>query len=107
MLEGLGDEIPVSLMPVDGTFPFRYNPEMRRVGENAFRLDSPRPSVPLKEYMYNELRFRALIFTRPADAEELLRQAQAGVAEKYRLYEGLAALQPHPPAACPAQRLPQ
>ena len=81
------------LATASGYWPlFRFNPVMRRIGKNPFRLDSPRPSIPLKDYMYKELRFRALTFSRPADAEDLLRQAQAGVEEKYQLYEGLSTL---------------
>jgi pyruvate-ferredoxin/flavodoxin oxidoreductase len=88
------------LAAASGYWPlFRFNPAMSRVGENPFRLDSPRPTIALEDYMYNELRFRALRSERPADAEELLRQAQRAVDEKYRLYEGLASL---PGAASPS-----
>ena len=81
------------LAAASGYWPlFRYNPAMRQVGENPFRLDSPRPTVPLKDFAYNELRYRALALTQPVVAEELLRQAQAGVDEKYRSYEEYARL---------------
>ncbi len=81
------------LATASGYWPlFRYSPTMRGIGENPFRLDSPRPTIPLKDYAYNELRYRALSLTRPADAEALLRQAQAGVKDKYRSYEQLASL---------------
>ncbi len=81
------------LATASGYWPlFRYNPAMRQVGENPFRLDSPRPSVSLKEYAYNELRFRALATAQPRDADALLRQAQTDIAEKYRYYEELASL---------------
>jgi pyruvate-ferredoxin/flavodoxin oxidoreductase len=63
---------------------------MRTVGENPFRLDSPRPRIPLKEYAYNELRYSSLANSRPEDAEMLLGMAQAAVTEKYRQYEELA-----------------
>ena len=72
---------------------------MRAAGEKPFRLDSPRPTIPLKDYAYNELRYRGLAMTRPAEAEELLRQAQAGVTEKYRSYEELSTLDLGPSAA--------
>jgi pyruvate-ferredoxin/flavodoxin oxidoreductase len=89
-----------ALAAASGYWPlFRYIPAMRRVGENPFRLDSPRPSVPLKDYAYNELRYRALAMTQPAEAEELLRQAQADVIDKYRTYERFASLETGPSAA--------
>lgn len=71
---------------------FRYNPAMRSVGQNPFRLDSPRPSVPFREYALNELRYRMLTATRPAEAEELLDMAQHVAHERYRRYEELASL---------------
>jgi pyruvate-ferredoxin/flavodoxin oxidoreductase len=74
---------------------FRYDPAMRAVGENPFRLDSPRPTIPLREYAYNELRYRALAQLRPREAEELLAMAQAVVEEKYRTYEEMAGWAPH------------
>jgi pyruvate-ferredoxin/flavodoxin oxidoreductase len=70
---------------------FRYNPTMRSVDENPFRLDSPRPRIPLKAYAYNELRYKSLADSRPAEAAEVLARAQAAVTEKYRQYEELAA----------------
>ncbi len=65
---------------------------MRSIGENPFRLDSPRPTIPFKAYAYNELRYSILAATRPDEAAELLKSAQAAVTEKYRQYEDLAAL---------------
>jgi pyruvate-ferredoxin/flavodoxin oxidoreductase len=69
---------------------FRFNPAMRKVGERLFRLDSPRPTLPFKDYAYNELRYRALANTDPKAAEELIVRAQQVVTEKYRQYEELA-----------------
>jgi pyruvate-ferredoxin/flavodoxin oxidoreductase len=95
------------LATASGYWPlFRYDPAMRQVGENPFRLDSPRPTRPLKDYAYNELRYRALSMTHPAEAEALLRQAQADVTEKYRSYEQFASLDhgPTPSEAATARR---
>jgi len=91
------------LAVASGYWPlFRYNPAMRAVGENPFRLDSPRPAVPLRAYAYNELRYKALAQNRPEEAADLLAQAQAAVNEKYRLYENMASWSPerfHPALA--------
>jgi pyruvate-ferredoxin/flavodoxin oxidoreductase len=79
------------LATASGYWPlFRFNPEMRMVGENPFRLDSPRPRIPLKSYAYNELRYRALATTRPAEAAAVMAEAQEAVTAKYRQYEELA-----------------
>jgi pyruvate-ferredoxin/flavodoxin oxidoreductase len=79
------------LAAASGYWPlFRFNPVMRTVGERPFRLDSPRPTVSLEKYAYNELRYRSLANTDPAAAKELLAAAQQAVTEKYRQYEELA-----------------
>ncbi|MGO8865698.1 MAG: pyruvate:ferredoxin (flavodoxin) oxidoreductase [Alphaproteobacteria bacterium] len=73
---------------------FRYNPAMRAIGENPFRLDSPRPTIKFRDYAYNEIRYKALSLSRPQEAEELLAMAQAVVDEKYRTYEEMAGWAP-------------
>jgi len=79
------------LAAASGYWPlFRFNPAMRNAGQEPFRLDSPRPTVPLKDYAYNELRYRSLARTQPKEAAELLAIAQEGVIEKYAQYEALA-----------------
>ena len=88
------------LATASGYWPlFRYNPVMRKIGENPFRLDSPRPTIPFKDYAYNELRYRSLANTNPQVAEELLAAAQQVVTEKYRQYRGAggAGRRPVPP----------
>ncbi len=69
---------------------FRYNPAMRDIGENPFLLDSPRPTIPFRDYAYNETRYRALAQSRPEEAEALMAAAQAALMEKYRSYEEMA-----------------
>jgi pyruvate-ferredoxin/flavodoxin oxidoreductase len=79
------------LATASGHWPlFRFNPAMRTAGERPFRLDSPRPTIPLEKYAYNELRYRALTTTEPRAAATLIAQAQQVVTEKYRQYEELA-----------------
>jgi len=74
----------------------RYDPAMRDIGEAPFRLDSPRPTLPFKDYAYNELRYRALAATRPAEAEALLGEAQRAILDKYRTYEDFARMEAGP-----------
>jgi pyruvate-ferredoxin/flavodoxin oxidoreductase len=79
------------LATASGYWPlFRFNPTMRGIGESPFRLDSPRPRIPLKDYAYNETRYSALMQSRPAEADAVLAMAQRAVDEKYRQYEDLA-----------------
>jgi pyruvate-ferredoxin/flavodoxin oxidoreductase len=53
----------------------RYDPAVRASGGNPFQLDSPRPRLPLEDYVYHELRYRMLRNSDPAEAERLLRFA--------------------------------
>ena len=68
----------------------RYDPAVRARGGNPFQLDSPRPRIPLEDYVYNELRYRMLRTSDPAEAERLLRLAQEAVDQRWQTYEEMA-----------------
>lgn len=68
----------------------RYNPVLRKKNQNPFVLDSPRPTISLKDYTYNELRYKVLTMTNPTVAEELMKHAQDLVNLKWKTYEELA-----------------
>lgn len=68
----------------------RYNPTLRLKNQNPFVLDSPRPTIGLKDYAYNELRYKVLTLTNPEEAERLMKHAQELVNLKWRNYEELA-----------------
>ena len=68
----------------------RFDPTMRRRAMNPFRLDSPRPRIPLSEYRSREVRFKVVEQTNPGAAAHMLDQAQLALQERYRLYEDLA-----------------
>jgi pyruvate-ferredoxin/flavodoxin oxidoreductase len=68
----------------------RYDPVLRAVGRNPFLLDSPRPRIPLSEYLYRELRYRTLANTNPAEADRLLGLAEQAVRQRWQLYEEMA-----------------
>jgi len=70
---------------------FRYDPSLRNSGANPFRLDSTRPRLKLEEFAYNELRYSVLRQGDREAADQMMRQAQASVDERYRTYEDLAA----------------
>ncbi|HJV18750.1 MAG TPA: pyruvate:ferredoxin (flavodoxin) oxidoreductase [Sediminibacterium sp.] len=68
----------------------RYNPTLRLKNQNPFVLDSPRPTIGLKDYAYNELRYKVLTLTNPEEAERLMKHAQELVNLKWKNYEELA-----------------
>jgi len=68
----------------------RYDPVLRAVGHNPFLLDSPRPRIPLSDYLYRELRYRTLVETNPTEADRLLRLAEEAVRQRWQVYEEMA-----------------
>jgi pyruvate-ferredoxin/flavodoxin oxidoreductase len=72
---------------------FRYNPDLSKEGKNPLSLDSKEPSIDLEEYMYNEIRFKALTSTYPERAKNLLKQAKKDTVNRYRMYKYLAEMQ--------------
>ncbi len=68
----------------------RYNPMLRKKNKNPFVLDSARPTIALKDYAYNELRYKVLTVTNPESAEELMKHAQDLVNLKWKTYEEMA-----------------
>ncbi len=79
----------------------RYDPAVRSRGGNPFQLDSPRPRIPLEDYIYNELRYRMLRNADPAEAERLLGLAQEAVDQRWQTYEEMATRGAHRFAADP------
>jgi pyruvate-ferredoxin/flavodoxin oxidoreductase len=70
---------------------FRYNPMAIAEGKPPLHLDSRPPSVPLKDYMYRETRFKMLTKSNPSEAERLLKLAQQDVQNRWQRYEHMAA----------------
>jgi pyruvate-ferredoxin/flavodoxin oxidoreductase len=68
----------------------RYNPVVRWQGGNPFLLDSPRPRIRVKDYIYNELRYTMLVDSNPAEAERMAILAQEMVDQRWRQYEQMA-----------------
>jgi pyruvate-ferredoxin/flavodoxin oxidoreductase len=72
----------------------RYNPALRAAGKKPFVLDSPRPTIPLEEYAYNEMRYKILTRTHPEEAEKLLQSAQEEIDLRWQTYEHLQSQEP-------------
>ena len=71
---------------------YRYNPALSAQGKNPFQLDSPQPTISFQDYAYRQNRFKMLTKSHPEEAKILLERAQAGVTERRRMYENLAAM---------------
>jgi pyruvate-ferredoxin/flavodoxin oxidoreductase len=66
---------------------FRYNPALAAEGKNPFLLDSKAPSIPLKDYVYNETRYTMLVKSNPEHAKKLLLEAQGDVDSRWKIYD--------------------
>jgi pyruvate-ferredoxin/flavodoxin oxidoreductase len=78
---------------LSGYWPLmRYNPALRLEGKNPFQLDSKAPSIPLKQYAYQEARYTMLVRSDPEAARELLKLAQDDVERQWRVYSNRAAM---------------
>ena len=98
---------------LSGYWPLvRYNPALRLAGKNPFQLDSKPPSIPLKQYAYQEARYTMLAQSDPKAARELLRAAQDDVERQWRVYSSRAAMPgraepppiaPHEPEQAPVE----
>jgi pyruvate-ferredoxin/flavodoxin oxidoreductase len=68
---------------------YRYRPPQN--GHTPeFLLDSAAPSIPVKDYAYNEIRYKMLTFTNPEEAARLLDCAQHDVNQRWSLYTDMS-----------------
>jgi len=88
MAKGLEQQ---SLATETGYWPlYRFDPRLKAEGKNPFQLDSKPPRRPLKDYIYNETRYRMLAQSKPEVAEAFLIAAQAWVNDHFAKYEEMA-----------------
>jgi pyruvate-ferredoxin/flavodoxin oxidoreductase len=80
------------LAVLSGHYPlFRYDPRL----EQPMQLDCKAPSIPLRDYRQNEMRFKVLMQSQPESAEAFLHDAQQAVQTRWRELERLAAIKQH------------
>jgi pyruvate-ferredoxin/flavodoxin oxidoreductase len=68
---------------------YRFRPATNGQAQE-FLLDSAAPSVTLKAYAYNEIRYKMLTYTNPDEAARLLDAAQQDVAQRWNVYTSMA-----------------
>jgi pyruvate-ferredoxin/flavodoxin oxidoreductase len=72
---------------------WRFDPSAEATGEHPFRLDSKKPTVPLKMFTDKEARYAMLRRTDPDRADDLMRRAQQDVDDRWHLYEQTAGIE--------------
>jgi pyruvate-ferredoxin/flavodoxin oxidoreductase len=75
---------------------YRYNPALADEGKNPLVIDSKDPTVTVEEYAYNETRYRMLLQSDEARAEELMKNAKGDVQKRWSLYKQMAEIQYNP-----------
>jgi pyruvate-ferredoxin/flavodoxin oxidoreductase len=78
---------------------YRYNPALLGTDKNPFSLDCKPPSIALRDYAYNEVRYRMLSHSHPDEAAALLKQADAENRERWSVYQELVKRHEPTPAA--------
>ncbi len=69
---------------------YRFDPRRNLEAKNPLQLDSKAPKIPLKDYIYNEQRYKLLTQTSPRKAKEYLNQAQEWVNGHWKSLSELA-----------------
>jgi pyruvate-ferredoxin/flavodoxin oxidoreductase len=69
---------------------YRYRPASNGRSREEFVLDSQAPSIPVKTYAYNEMRYKMLSYTKPEEARQLLALAQEDIDQRWRVYRSMA-----------------
>jgi len=80
-----------SLAVKSGVYPlYRYNPTLLAEGKNPLMLDYKQPSIPVRDYAYNETRYRTLVQNNETRAEELMKLAQKDADDRWNRYSQMS-----------------
>ncbi len=69
----------------------RYNPDMAAEGKNPLTIDCKAPTLPVKDYIFTENRYRQLQVSQPELANQLAANLQKNVDERWAFYSYQAA----------------
>ena len=69
---------------------FRYNPELEKEGENPMTLDYKGPQIDVKNFMYQETRFKMVEKLDANNAKEYLETARNHAKNMYKRYQNIA-----------------
>ena len=88
----LNSQLAHQKMAVDSGYwtLLRYNPDLVLEGKAPLILDSKKPSIPVKEYIYTENRYKALTRSKPEVAAKLAEDLQKEVDARFAFYEEMS-----------------
>ena len=68
----------------------RYNPDLAKEGKNPLIIDSKEPTLPLEDYIYNEVRYKSLKTMNKEEAALLLDEEKKAIKDRWRFYKHMA-----------------
>ena len=71
---------------------FRYNPDLKDAGKNAFALDSKLPTLEYQDFLDGEVRYNALKRANPEKAAELFGMAEEQAKDRMEYLQKLVTL---------------
>ena len=71
---------------------FRYNPDLKEAGKNAFALDSKLPTLEYQDFLDGEVRYNALKRANPEKAAELFGMAEEQAKDRMEYLQKLVTL---------------
>ena len=69
---------------------FRYNPDLGKEGKNPMQLDYKGPQIDVKNFMYQETRFKMVEKLNQKNAKAYLETAREHAKEMYKRYQNIA-----------------
>ncbi len=73
-----------------GLWPmFRYNPDLKKEGKNPMKLDYKGPQIDVKNFMYQETRFKMVEKLNANNAKEYLQTAREHAQSQYKRYKNI------------------
>jgi pyruvate-ferredoxin/flavodoxin oxidoreductase len=71
---------------------YRYDPALAAEGKNPLQLDSKPPTRNVEDFMYKQVRFKALRQSDPKRADQLMQSLRKDVISRWKFYEQMANL---------------
>ena len=69
---------------------FRYNPDLEKEGKNPMQIDYKGPQIDVKNFMYQETRFKMVEKLNADNAKKYLQTARAHAKDMYKRYQNMA-----------------
>lgn len=69
---------------------YRFDPRLKKEGENPFQLDSKAPTRPYRDFLKGEIRYSQLSNSSPERADELFENSERHALRRFNIYKHLS-----------------